>query len=82
MKNKTALTLLLILFFGINAFSFNTFKNIPDKINNTPAFEVAACPDNVTNNTIVASSTTICSGESVTFTGSEPDITPDMDSTF
>ncbi|MBN2635113.1 MAG: hypothetical protein JXR61_02500, partial [Prolixibacteraceae bacterium] len=79
MKRRHTFPFLLFLFFGIAGFSNNGISlkaQIPYDL-------VLECPNDVTNNIIsVIESDTICAGDIVNFSGTEPVITPSNDSTF
>ncbi|MCY1718703.1 hypothetical protein OU798_00005, partial [Prolixibacteraceae bacterium Z1-6] len=88
---KIMVTRLVFIFLIISNISFseNTSTDLcsnPTLIN-TPVLSAISfpegCPTEVTNNVINATTpTSICSGESVSFTGLEPTISPSTDSTF
>ena len=83
MKQKTGLILFITLIAGVNAFSSEkTLRDTEKKSSGIVAFQVESCPADVTNNSISASATEICSGETITFTGTEPNVNPNQDSIF
>ena len=89
---KTKFTCLVVLFLFFSNIGFPNNENSPEKPkfyinsnnseNDLDAAFFADCPTEVTGNSITPSTNEICSGGSVSFTGSEPDITMDVDTTY
>uniref|UniRef100_UPI0029C97762 hypothetical protein n=1 Tax=uncultured Draconibacterium sp. TaxID=1573823 RepID=UPI0029C97762 len=87
MATHLVIILLIIAYQGfsenINPTRINSYSGINKSLNPSEALLPAECPTEVTNNSISTSDPIIiCSGESVSFTGTEPTITPATDSTF
>ncbi len=90
MNPKSGFSVLVFLILAWNiGFANHSTSELKDKENNllfNDIFSEGAqdnCPVAVDNNSIsTTSENMVCSGETVSFTGSEPDVTPNRDSTF